>query len=82
MDSYHRQQLHKDYRTGRDCQFCQQFDPEFMKRSPIDRSVQQDLEDSANSHLSENGHIRHRISEIARLRKLGHVFEEALPRSA
>jgi hypothetical protein len=82
VDSYHRQQLHKDYRAGRDCRFCQQFDPEFTKRNPIDRSVQQDLEDSANSHLSENGHIRHRLSEIARLRQRGQTFEEALPRSA
>jgi hypothetical protein len=82
MDSYHRQQLHKDYRMGRDCQFCLQFDPDFAQRNPIDRSVQEDLEDSAASHLSENGHVRHRIFEIARLRKQGRGVSEALSRSA
>jgi len=82
MDSYHRQPIGKDYRTGRDCQFCRQFDPNFAKRSPIDRSVQEDLEDSANSHISENGHVQHRISQIARLRKESWGIEEALSRSA
>jgi hypothetical protein len=74
--------LHKDYRMGRDCQFCLQFDPDFAQRNPIDRSVQEDLEDSAASHLSENGHVRHRIFEIARLRKQGRGVSEALSRSA
>jgi hypothetical protein len=82
MDSYHRQQLHKDYRTGRDCQFCMRFDPDFAKRNPIDRSVQEDQDDSAASHLSENGHVRHRIFEIARLRKQGSGVADALSRSA
>jgi hypothetical protein len=82
MDAYHRQQLHKDYRTGRDCQFCLRVDPDFAKRNPIDRTVQEDLEDSAASHLSENGHVRHRISEISRLRKQSHGIGEALTRSA
>ena len=82
MDSYHRQQLHKDYRTGRDCQFCLQFDPDFTTRNPIDRTVQEDSEDSAASHLSENGHVRHRISEISRLRKQGRAVGDTLSRSA
>jgi hypothetical protein len=82
MDSYHRQQMNKDYRTGRDCQFCQRFDPDFAKRTAIDRSVQEDLDDSAASHLSENGHVRHRIFEIARLRKQGQGIGEVLSRSA
>jgi len=64
MDSYHRQIQHRDPRAGRDCKFCSQFDPDFAKRSPIDRWV--DTDDSANSHLTENGHVRHRIFEIAR----------------
>jgi hypothetical protein len=82
MDSYHRQRVHKDFRPGRECQFCQQFDPRFAERSPIDRSVQQDSDDSAASHLSENGHVRHRISEIVRLRKQGVSASEMLVRSA
>jgi hypothetical protein len=68
MDSYHRQIQHRDPRAGRDCKFCSQFDPDFAKRSPIDRWVE--LDDSANSHLTENGHVRHRIFEIARKRAL------------
>ena len=82
MDSYHRQQMHKDYRTGRDCQFCLRLDPDFAKRNPIDRSVQEDLDDSAASHLSEDGHVRHRIFEISRLRKQGNAISEVLSRSA
>jgi hypothetical protein len=39
-------------------------DPEFAKRTPIDRWVQGKLEGSATSHLSENGYVRHRIFEI------------------
>lgn len=65
MDSYHRKPQENDSRTGRDCQFCLQMDPEFAKRVPIDRWVQGKLEDSASSHLSENGYVRHRIFEIA-----------------
>jgi hypothetical protein len=64
MDSYHRQAQPRDSRAGRDCKFCLQFDPDFAKRDPVDRWVE--LEDSATSHLSENGHVRHRIFEIAR----------------
>ncbi len=82
MDSYHRQQLRKDSRTGRDCQFCCQADPDFTKRSPIDRSVQEDQDDSAAAHMSENGHVQHRIFEIARLRRRGHGVGEGLTRSA
>ena len=68
MDSYHRQIQRRDPRAGRDCQFCSQFDPDFMNRTPIDRWVES--HDSANSHISENGHVRHRIFEIARKRDL------------
>ena len=82
MDSYHRQLLHKDSRTGRDCKFCLQFDPDFATRKPIDRSVQEDQDDSAASHLSEDGHVRHRISEIVRMRKRYLQADESISRSA
>jgi hypothetical protein len=65
MDSYHRHVHHSDVRTGRDCQFCARLDPDFSKRSPVDRWVTDKPGDSARSHLSENGHIRHRIFELA-----------------
>ena len=80
MDSYHRQIQHRDPRAGRDCQFCSQFDPDFAKRNPIDRRV--DADDSATSHLSENGHVRHRIFEIARKRALAGNTAPSLIKSA
>jgi hypothetical protein len=70
MDSYHRQIPARDSRVGRDCKFCSQFDPDFTKRNLLDRWVE--LEDSANSHLTENGHVRHRLSELARKRAVTH----------
>jgi hypothetical protein len=82
MDSYHRQLLRRDSRTGRDCKFCLQFDPEFAKRNPIDRSVQEDQEDSAAAHLSEDGHVRHRIFEIRRMRSKNQHEAETYTRSA
>ena len=80
MDSYHRQIQRRDPRSGRDCQFCSQFGPDFGKRSPIDRRV--DADDSATSHLTENGHVRHRIFEIARKRALASNGGPSLTKTA
>jgi hypothetical protein len=80
MDSYHRQIQHRDPRNGRDCKFCSQFDPEFTKRNPIDRWVE--VEDSARSHLSENGHVQHRLFEIVRKRALTSKNGPSLIKSA
>lgn len=80
MDLYHRQIQRRDSRAGRDCKFCSQFDPEFSKRSPIDRWVE--IDDSATSHISENGHIRHRLFEIARKRALTSNSGPSLIKSA
>lgn len=80
MDSYHRQIPPRDSRTGRDCKFCSQFDPEFSKRNPVDRWVE--LDDSATSHITENGHVRHRIFEIARTRALTSNTGPSLVKSA
>ena len=71
MDSYHRQIPPRDSRVGRDCKFCSQFDPEFNKRNLLDRWVEMD--DSANSHLTENGHVQHRLFELARKRATTHA---------
>ena len=68
MDSYHRQTRRSEQPSGRDCQFCAVQDPNFEKRNPVDRWVHGHPLDSAVSHISENGHVLHLISEIARKR--------------
>jgi hypothetical protein len=65
MDFYHRKPQRSEQSTGRDCQFCAAFDPNFENRSPMDRWVHGTPYDSANSHLSENGHVLHLMSELA-----------------
>jgi hypothetical protein len=50
-------------RTGRDCQFCRQSDPDFGKREPMDRMVSS-KNDTATAHVTENGYVRHRMLEI------------------
>jgi hypothetical protein len=75
MDFYHRKPKRSEQSTGRDCQFCATFDPNFEKRNPVDRWVQGTPFDSANSHLSENGHVLHLISEIAKRRAGQHRLE-------
>ncbi len=68
MDLFHRNSLRTDTRTGRDCRFCSQSDPEFAKRAPIDRLVGSNLEDTAAAHLTEDGYVKHRLAELARMR--------------
>jgi hypothetical protein len=54
----------QDIRTGRDCQFCRQSDPEFEKRNALDRLVRSERNHTATAHMSENGYIKHRLLEI------------------
>ena len=68
MDSFHRQPQGSEHSTGRDCQFCATFDPNFAKRNPVDKWVHGNPYDSATSHVSENGHVLHLISEISKRR--------------
>jgi hypothetical protein len=51
-------------RTGRDCQFCRDYDPEFEKRNPMDRLVGAKKDDAAAAHMTENGYVRHRLLEL------------------
>jgi hypothetical protein len=64
MDRLHRKPQPKETRTGRDCQFCRYFDPEFRRRDPMDRLVCPEREETAAAHMTENGHVKHRLLEI------------------
>ncbi len=82
MDSYHRKPQRTEQSTGRDCQFCAAVDPDFEKRSTVDRWVHGTPYDSANSHLSENGHVLHLMSELAQRRSSNPTHNLALGKSA
>ncbi len=74
MDRLHRKPLPKETRTGRDCKFCQNFDSNFEKRDPMDRLIHPDLEDTASAHMTENGHVKHRLLELGlRVGPLGYA---------
>jgi hypothetical protein len=64
MDCIHRKPQLTETRIGRDCQFCQDSDPEFGKRDPLDRLVCSELDDTAAAHMTENGYIGHRLLEV------------------
>jgi hypothetical protein len=76
MDSYHRQPQRSEQATGQDCIFCATFDPNFKKRNPMDRWVHGAPQNTATSHVSENGHVLHLIFEIANRRGQGTVPSE------
>ena len=63
MDFFHRD-LRPDTRTARACQFCKRLDPGFGERNPLDQLVQG--QDTAAGHISEEGHLRHRMLELMR----------------
>jgi hypothetical protein len=64
MDCLHREVQPMETRTGRNCQFCQRSDPEFGNRHPLDRLACSELNDTAAAHMTENGHIKHRLLEV------------------
>ena len=80
VDLFHRQPLGTDLHTGRDCRFCSQTDPNFHKRQPMDRLVSSKLDDVAMSHLTEEGHVQHRLVELRKKRAA--LINQALPISA
>jgi hypothetical protein len=82
MDFYHRKPQRSEQSTGRDCQFCAVFDPNFEKRSAVDRWVHGTPYDSANSHLSENGHVLHLMSELAKRRAASSAHHDSKAKSA
>jgi hypothetical protein len=64
MDFVHRKPQQKDFRMGRECQFCSHHDPEFGNRKPIDRLVTAKLDDTAAAHITEDGYVKHRLLEL------------------
>lgn len=68
MDPLHRKTPAFDPKIGRDCQYCQSFDPKFNDRRPVDRRVQEAMGDTAAAHLTEDGYVKHRLAELTRLR--------------
>lgn len=80
MDRFHRKPQGQDTRIGRDCQFCRRADPEFAQRNPMDRLVLTKLDDTASAHLTEDGHVKHRLAELRR--KLPSFVPESMARTA
>jgi len=62
MDGFHRERQ-PDTRTARPCSFCMRWDSDFARRRPWDQLVQNT--DKAAEHLSEEGHVRHRMLELS-----------------
>lgn len=56
-----------DTRSSRPCEFCKQFDPQFIERRPLDQMVISTRKAVASSHITEDGYVRHRILELRRL---------------
>lgn len=56
-----------EVRSCRPCEFCQELDPQFHHRHPMDQMVSANRKSSASAHLTEDGYVRHRIVELNRL---------------
>ena len=61
MDRFHRA-VRIDSPSGRPCQFCKTLDPDFANRTTADQMVHD--RDTACGHITENGHVRHRLLEL------------------
>lgn len=56
-----------DTRSSRPCEFCREFDPQFPQRRALDQMVGTGRKATASAHLTEDGYVRHRILELARI---------------
>ena len=56
-----------DTRSGRLCEFCREFDPQFPERRPLDQMVATSRKAIASAHLTEDGYVRHRMLELRRI---------------
>jgi hypothetical protein len=64
MDILHRKPPKTDTKMGRDCQFCRRQDPNIIHRHPMDRLVSDKSEDTASTHITEDGYVKHRMVEV------------------
>lgn len=55
-----------DPQSGNPCEFCRSFDPSFENRRPVDQLVIGRENYTAWGHLTEEGHVRHRLIELRR----------------
>lgn len=63
--TFHRdRELHEHLNT-RPCGFCQRMDPNFSRRRVEDTLIRSNGSDAAPSHVTEDGHVLHRIAELA-----------------
>ena len=53
-----------DPETGNLCEFCRHFDPAFATRKTLDQMVVGRENNTAWGHLTEEGHVRHRLIEL------------------
>lgn len=56
-----------DTRSSRPCEFCQENDPLFPERRPLDQMVACARKAIASAHLTEDGYVRHRMAELRRI---------------
>jgi hypothetical protein len=56
-----------DTRSSRPCEFCQEFDPHFPARRPLDQMVISTRKAVASAHITEDGYVRHRIVELRQI---------------
>lgn len=56
-----------EVRSNRPCEFCQELDPQFPHRHPLDQVVCASRKSTASAHLTEEGYVRHRIAELSRM---------------
>jgi len=62
--TFHRdRELHEHLNT-RPCAFCQRSDPNFSGRKVEDKLIRSNGSDAAPSHVTEDGHVLHRMAEL------------------
>jgi len=67
--SFHREHPFSEHRNTRTCGFCAERDPKFSQRKFEDRLVRHNAGDVAASHISEDGHVLHRMMEVTLLQQ-------------